>query len=88
LESTVRYLGIEAEEALEISEHKPGVLDAWVKLIEKKGVEAWARSTMGSRLGSSFPRERHEWWAKSMGRTPVSIQLRLRPDDTRLGRLR
>jgi hypothetical protein len=46
-----------------------------VKLIEKEGVEAWARSTMGSRLGSSFPREGHEWWAKLMGRTPVSTQL-------------
>jgi len=56
-------------------EHKPGVLDTWVKLIEKEGVEAWARSTMGSRLGSSFPREGHEWWAKLMGRTPVSTQL-------------
>jgi pimeloyl-ACP methyl ester carboxylesterase len=30
---------------------------------------------MGSRLGSSFPREGHEWWAKLMGGTPVSTQL-------------
>lgn len=56
-------------------DHKPGVLPAWLELIEKEGVEAWARSTMSGRLGSSFPREGFEWWAKLMGRTPVSTQL-------------
>jgi len=56
-------------------EHKPGVLDSWLKLMEEKSVEAWARSTMAGRLGSHFPREGFEWWAKLMGRTPASTQL-------------
>jgi pimeloyl-ACP methyl ester carboxylesterase len=56
-------------------EHKPGVLDAWLELIEEQGVEAWARSTMAGRLGSRFPAEGFEWWAKLMGRTPQSTQL-------------
>ncbi|MGZ8210571.1 MAG: alpha/beta fold hydrolase [Burkholderiales bacterium] len=56
-------------------EHKPGVLASWLERIEKEGVEAWARSTMSGRLGSRFPREGFEWWAKLMGRTAVSTQL-------------
>ena len=38
-------------------------------------MEAWARSTMAGRLGSHFPREGFEWWAKLMGRPPASTQL-------------
>ena len=57
-------------------EHKPGALDKWIELIEKEGVEAWARSTMSGRLGSNFPPEGFEWWAaKLMGRTAKSTQL-------------
>ncbi len=56
-------------------EHKPGVLASWIELIEKHGVESWARSTMSGRLGSNFPPEGFEWWAQLMGRTPVSTQL-------------
>jgi pimeloyl-ACP methyl ester carboxylesterase len=43
--------------------------------LEKYGVEDWARQNMNSRLGSAFPPEGVEWWAKFMGRTAVSTQL-------------
>ena len=42
---------------------------------ERDGVEAWARQTMGGRLGSDFPPEGVEWWIQFMGRTAVSTQL-------------
>ena len=42
---------------------------------ERDGVEAWARQTMGGRLGSDFPPEGVEWWIKFMGRTAVSTQI-------------
>ncbi len=42
---------------------------------ETHGVEYWARQNMGNRLGSAFPPEGVEWWAKFMGRTAVSTQL-------------
>lgn len=57
-------------------DHKPGVLDTWLKRIEHEGVEAWATSTMEGRLGSHFPPEGREWWAKNlMGRTAQSTAL-------------
>jgi len=56
-------------------DHKPGVLDSWLAIIEKQGVEAWARTTMAGRLGSGFPAAGLDWWAKLMGRTPLSTQL-------------
>lgn len=56
-------------------DHKPGVLESWIDIFEKQGVEAWARGTMAGRLGSKFPRQGLDWWAKLMGRTPVSTQL-------------
>jgi len=56
-------------------EHKPGVLPQWLELIEREGVESWARSTMSGRLGKSFPREGFQWWAQLMGRTPLSTAL-------------
>ena len=43
--------------------------------MEKHGVEHWARSNMGNRLGSAFPPEGVEWWSKFMGRTALSTQL-------------
>ena len=42
---------------------------------EKDGVEAWARRTMTSRLGSRFPAAGVEWWTRFMGRTAVSTQV-------------
>ena len=56
-------------------DHKPGVLSAWIEQIERQGVESWARGTMSGRLGSGFPLEGVEWWARLMGRTAVSTQL-------------
>jgi 3-oxoadipate enol-lactonase len=46
-----------------------------IRDFETRGVEYWARQNMGSRLGSAFPPEGTEWWAKFMGRTAVSTQL-------------
>jgi 3-oxoadipate enol-lactonase len=42
---------------------------------ETKGVEHWARRTMGGRLGSDFPPGGVEWWIQFMGRTAVSTQI-------------
>ncbi len=56
-------------------DHKPGTLDAWLGQIEREGVESWARGTMAGRLGSHFPPEGYEWWAKLMGRTALSTAL-------------
>ena len=56
-------------------DHKPGVLPQWLAQIEREGVESWARGTMSGRLGRNFPREGFEWWAKLMGRTPLSTAL-------------
>ena len=46
-----------------------------IRDFETHGVEYWARQNMGDRLGSGFPPEGVEWWAKFMGRTAVSTQL-------------
>lgn len=48
---------------------------SWVDLIERESVEAWARATMGGRLGSDFPAEGAQWWIRLMGRTAKSTQL-------------
>jgi 3-oxoadipate enol-lactonase len=48
---------------------------AWVDVIEKTGVEGWARATMAKRLGSEFPPAGIEWWIQLMGRTAASTQL-------------
>jgi 3-oxoadipate enol-lactonase len=48
---------------------------ALIRDFNTHGVEYWARQNMGDRLGSSFPREGVEWWAKYMGRTAVSTQI-------------
>jgi 3-oxoadipate enol-lactonase len=42
---------------------------------EKRGVEPWARESMGGRLGSDFPPDGVEWWTKFMGQTAVSTQV-------------
>ena len=48
---------------------------AWVAVIEKTGVEGWARDTMAKRLGAKFPPAGIEWWIQLMGRTATSTQL-------------
>lgn len=55
--------------------HMDGRVSAWKDEFAKQGVESWARGTMSLRLGTRFPAEGVEWWAKLMGRTPVSTQI-------------
>jgi len=50
-----------------------------VEQFETHGVEHWARSNMGNRLGTSFPPEGHEWWSRYMGRTAASTQIGFMP---------
>ena len=50
-------------------------IPAMTKEFEQHGVEPWARRSMAGRLGSAFPAEGVEWWAKFMGRTAVSTQV-------------
>ena len=45
-----------------------------VKEVEELGIEHWARRSMGSRLGSAFPKEGVEWWIRYMARTAVSTE--------------
>jgi pimeloyl-ACP methyl ester carboxylesterase len=47
----------------------------WLDHIKRRGVESWARMTMGNRLGSAFPPDGVEWWIKLMGRTAQSTQI-------------
>jgi pimeloyl-ACP methyl ester carboxylesterase len=51
-----------------------GTEEKRVKEVEEQGIEYWARRTMGSRLGSDFPKEGAEWWIKYMARTAVSTE--------------
>jgi 3-oxoadipate enol-lactonase len=53
------------------AERVPGL----VRVFEEHGVEHWARQNMGLRLGSAFPPEGVDWWARFMGRTAVSTQI-------------
>ena len=47
-------------------------IPALTEEFETKGVEHWARRTMGGRLGDTFPAEGVEWWIRFMGRAPLS----------------
>src|SRR5580700_7779990 len=42
---------------------------------EKRGVQPWARESMGGRLGSDFPPAGVEGWTRLMGQTAVSTQV-------------
>jgi len=44
----------------------------WLEQVQREGVEAWARTTMGARLGDVSPAMR-EWWIKEMGKTAQSV---------------
>ena len=50
-------------------------LAARVKEVEELGIEYWARRSMGSRLGTTFPQAGVEWWIKYMGRTALSTEI-------------
>jgi pimeloyl-ACP methyl ester carboxylesterase len=43
--------------------------------LRRLGVAAWARHSMGSRLGSRFPQAGIDWWADLMGRTDLESQI-------------
>jgi pimeloyl-ACP methyl ester carboxylesterase len=43
----------------------------WLDLVERSGVEGWARATMPGRMGSALPPEGMEWWARYMGLAPA-----------------
>ena len=44
----------------------------WIAMVERDGVEGWARETMPGRMGSALPPEGLEWWARFMGATPAA----------------
>jgi 3-oxoadipate enol-lactonase len=48
---------------------------AMIEEFEKHGVEHWARRNMANRLGDKFPAEGVDWWARFMGRAPVSTMI-------------
>ena len=45
---------------------------AWLEQVQREGVEAWARTTMGRRLGDVSPAMR-EWWISEMGKSPRQV---------------
>ena len=45
---------------------------AWLAQVQKDGVEAWARSTMGRRLGNVSPAMK-EWWITEMGKSSPQV---------------
>ncbi|WP_295854604.1 alpha/beta fold hydrolase [uncultured Xylophilus sp.] len=47
-------------------------VDAWIDLVDREGVEGWARATMPGRLGATLPPEAMDWWARAMGRAPAA----------------
>jgi pimeloyl-ACP methyl ester carboxylesterase len=52
-----------------------GTVGDRVREVKEQGIEAWARRSMGSRLGSKFPKEGAEWWIHYMARTPLSTEI-------------
>jgi 3-oxoadipate enol-lactonase len=45
---------------------------AWLEQVQREGVESWARSTMGRRLGEVSPAMR-EWWIQEMGKSSQQV---------------
>src|SRR5207247_6601049 len=45
---------------------------AWLAQVQREGVESWARTTMGPRLGEVSPAMR-EWWIQEMGKTSPQV---------------
>ena len=53
--------------------------EAWLEIIENRGVQAWARETMPGRFGTALPPEAIEWWIDLMAKTPkTTLQSYLR----------
>ncbi|MDB5732259.1 MAG: hypothetical protein JWQ03_2154 [Variovorax sp.] len=58
-------------------------VETWIDLVERTGVEGWARSTMPGRMGTALAPEAMEWWAAFMGQAPaatVKACFRMLPD--------
>jgi pimeloyl-ACP methyl ester carboxylesterase len=45
---------------------------AWLDQVQREGVESWARTTMGARLGGVSPAMR-EWWIQEMGKASPQV---------------
>ncbi|MFQ5946228.1 MAG: alpha/beta fold hydrolase [Anaerolineae bacterium] len=45
---------------------------AWFDQVQREGVESWARTTMGARLGEVSPAMR-EWWIQEMGKPSPQV---------------
>jgi pimeloyl-ACP methyl ester carboxylesterase len=57
-------------------------VDDWLGLVDRSGVEAWARATMPGRMGAALSDEAMQWWARYMGWAPadtVKACLRMLP---------
>ncbi len=55
----------------------PPDMDQWLAHVQTHGVESWARTTMGPRLGGSMPAAGVDWWVALCSRTPLSTVLGL-----------
>jgi 3-oxoadipate enol-lactonase len=47
-------------------------VEQWLDLVDRAGVEGWARSTMPGRMGSTLGVGALEWWTRYMGSAPAS----------------
>ncbi|CAM3536046.1 AB hydrolase-1 domain-containing protein [Bordetella sputigena] len=47
-------------------------VDDWLALIDRSGVEGWARATMPGRMGTALSPRGMEWWTRYMGRAPTA----------------
>ncbi|OZI34129.1 hypothetical protein CAL29_11280 [Bordetella genomosp. 10] len=47
-------------------------VDEWLGLVDRSGVEGWARATMPGRMGSALTPPAMEWWTRYMGQAPAA----------------
>lgn len=45
-------------------------VDQWIELVDRTGVQGWAKSTMPGRMGPSLSPEAMQWWEDFMGTAP------------------
>jgi pimeloyl-ACP methyl ester carboxylesterase len=50
----------------------PPAAEGWIEEMGRDGMQAWARRTQRSRMGSHMPEAGIVWWSKLMGKTKVS----------------
>jgi pimeloyl-ACP methyl ester carboxylesterase len=46
-------------------------VDDWLALVDRSGLEGWARATMPGRMGSALSPEAMAWWTRYMAQAPV-----------------